>query len=1201
MSLKKCLMSLVFMIAICVLAFACAETLTLPEDLQEIGPEAFANVHADYVAFPYGLTSIDETAFQDATFIGVGEPGIYAQSWCEAHGYEYQPYQTDPQWFTTTTLNNGTLSISKYTGTDENVYIPASIDGVAVTQIGTAAFMTNKNIHVVYIPEGVTTIGGSAFERCSGLERISLPEGLTKISGFAFSDCSSLTEIELPDSVATIEGGAFGKSTALTTVRLPAGLTSTPRGYSTNGPFNSSATITKVIFPEGMTSLPASVCDGMPALKEVVFPTTLTEIQSGAFRSCGLETVDIPAGVTTIGSSAFEYCRSLREVSLPEGLTEIGGFAFSDCSSLTEIELPDSVTTIVGGAFGKSTALTTVRLPAGLTSTPRGSSTNGPFNGSATITKVIFPEGMTSLPATVCWGMQALTTIVWPEAPETIGDGAFAYCDSLTEVNIPVSVITLGGFAFKDCQALASVSFPAGLTEVGGECFRGCESLERLDLPDSVEFIGGGAFRGCVSLEYFHYPLNFERTNSYGDTGLSTEKCNTILYGCSSLKSITVPEGVTKIPYRTFMNATALEQVRLPYSLREIETWAFRACPALRKVYVPSSVDTLGTGVFVDNSDLVVWCEYESTVLQYCMDNDTDYYYLSPDGLVVPRGSVYQGEGGVYGFARTGCSRQSLPLTSIVATLYNQDGSVRVQKTVEPGVNDYHLGGEINSAIDISGLPLGSYRLTLSASTDWSEEEWADVSFEVIEKVVCFTWRELGINPSYVMQNGSFHVQGEVISNFEITKLELRFTNETSGKVSLYESVLATPTNDIRFRSFSIDASDLDAGVNTVEVLATADGCREVVHTFFLVVNDGSIVDSAMRQAVVEYCADPDRYSFVQYSRMLQSYESSMNFGDMVQMALSDYTNRTRMYLYDCIRGEDKSTYQVELFEADIAGLIQEMYSSGTIPSFDAPDFLDELKDIASGAGAGVKMEKAKVKEIRDAVKDQTSYQFINATEAIESYDKMLAVFDVINGIDEGIEYTNVFLNSYCELMTDHTRDLAILEYIASANYGNREYLQALTNLKKRYLSSFDASMDVLTKKLRDEIIKYGTKKLESTIFEAAGPSANFVYKLTKISADKLLEVTGVTGAGKTKQEFYTRFSSQQALAEAYSDAVTAVNGANGNPSDEQIHTLQAVFLAYRTATARTFETIASLGGADAEHWSRHANDIRNRTMPGVN
>ena len=61
-------------------------------------------------------------------------------------------------------------------------------------------------------------------------------------------------------------------------------------------------------------------------------------IDYSAFEGCiGLTSLDIPSGVTEIGSSAFEGCSGLTSLDIPSGVTEIGRSAFSGCSGLTSI------------------------------------------------------------------------------------------------------------------------------------------------------------------------------------------------------------------------------------------------------------------------------------------------------------------------------------------------------------------------------------------------------------------------------------------------------------------------------------------------------------------------------------------------------------------------------------------------------------------------------------------------------------------------------------------------------------------------------------------------------------------------------------------------------------------------------------------------------------------------------------------------
>ena len=66
--------------------------------------------------------------------------------------------------------DDGTVTITRYSGTDTDIVIPKSIDG-----------------------KMVTSIGWSAFLGCSDLTSITIPEGVTSIESFAFYDCDDLT------------------------------------------------------------------------------------------------------------------------------------------------------------------------------------------------------------------------------------------------------------------------------------------------------------------------------------------------------------------------------------------------------------------------------------------------------------------------------------------------------------------------------------------------------------------------------------------------------------------------------------------------------------------------------------------------------------------------------------------------------------------------------------------------------------------------------------------------------------------------------------------------------------------------------------------------------------------------------------------------------------------------------------------------
>jgi len=66
---------------------------------------------------------------------------------------------------------------------------------------------------------------------------------------------------------------------------------------------------------------------------------------------------------------------------------------------------------------------------------------------------------------------------------------------------------------------------------------------------------------------------------------------------CRSLKSIIIPEGVTKIKEGTFHGCTSMESIVIPDSVTEIGDYAFYGCSSLKKVSLPKKVD-LGYDVF---------------------------------------------------------------------------------------------------------------------------------------------------------------------------------------------------------------------------------------------------------------------------------------------------------------------------------------------------------------------------------------------------------------------------------------------------------------------------------------------------------------------------------------------------------------------------------------------------------------------------
>ena len=92
-------------------------------------------------------------------------------------------------------LQGADVTIVKYTGEDEEIFIPASLDGNKVTAIGSQAFQMNPDVVSIEVPDGVTKIGDHAFAIDIGLETITLPATVTEIGEKAFEQCTKLKTV----------------------------------------------------------------------------------------------------------------------------------------------------------------------------------------------------------------------------------------------------------------------------------------------------------------------------------------------------------------------------------------------------------------------------------------------------------------------------------------------------------------------------------------------------------------------------------------------------------------------------------------------------------------------------------------------------------------------------------------------------------------------------------------------------------------------------------------------------------------------------------------------------------------------------------------------------------------------------------------------------------------------------------------------
>jgi hypothetical protein len=425
------------------------------------------------------------------------------------------------------------------------------------------------------------------------------------------------------------------------------------------------------------------------------------------------ETADIPAGINSIGTSAFCDCESLTAINIPAGVTAIGDTAFSGCKSLTTINIPAGVVSIGRGAFCDCENLVDISIPDGVTSIGKYA-----FCGCKSLASITIPHSVTAIGSITFFGCESLTAIDIPAGITSIGNVAFNGCKSLAAINIPVSVTSIGIRAFCNCESLAAINIPAGVTSIGGDAFLGCENLGSITVetenprftdvegvlfdkienrilcypagkkdtcyivPASVTIIEGMVFYGCTSLVAIIIPAS---VISIGDLAFyDCENLSTITVEEKNLRfagvggvlfdkignrilcypagkkdiSYTIPAGVTTIEDRTFSGCKNLAVITIPAGVTVIKGHAFSGCENLSTISVEEKNPRF------TSIDGVLFDIIEKRILRYPTGKKETSYTI-PAGIT-----------SIWHDAFDGCNTLKTVYISRVVSILNEKGSI---------------------------------------------------------------------------------------------------------------------------------------------------------------------------------------------------------------------------------------------------------------------------------------------------------------------------------------------------------------------------------------------------------------------------------------------------------------------------------------------------------------------------------------------
>lgn len=268
-----------------------------------------------------------------------------------------------------------------------------------------------------------------------------------------------------------------------------------------------------------------------------------------------IETLILPARITSIGANAFNGCTALKTATMPGVTTISGAQAFTGCSSLSTVECPN------------------LKYINGY----------GTFNGCTSLVELKVSADMTAFSSDTFRSCTSFTTLYTNDATKVAG-----------HVQLPPGVTSLGNYSFY--QTKITHVFAPGvrtLNSGNGYVFGGCTLLQEVHLPSVTSIAAPSAFNGATALQTVEI-----------SSGLSGTIANSAFSGCTSLESVyqrgnepveglvDLPAGVTKLEWASFQNCKAIEHLVAP-GVVDVQNRAFTSCTALRTVRLSPSLSVL--------------------------------------------------------------------------------------------------------------------------------------------------------------------------------------------------------------------------------------------------------------------------------------------------------------------------------------------------------------------------------------------------------------------------------------------------------------------------------------------------------------------------------------------------------------------------------------------------------------------------------
>lgn len=464
-------------------------SITLPEALTHIGYGAFHTCTSILTLnLPNSIQTIDQYAFQymtgslvfaqDSTIETIGERAFAYYSntsvtlpdsvlTISSNAFDSSSIQTLTVSDNLTRIGANALPSTwlnskpdgfVYVGKVLYTYKGALPEGNAITipdntiAIASNAFKSQSLLTSVTIPEGVRVIGSEAFAACGQLTSVTFPDSLQYIDQSAFNGCSKLMVVELGDQITQIGNDAFSGCIRLQQFYLTK---TAAMGVPTN----------LRTAEWGSDNLTIYVPNGSEAVYKSVWTGDASKIHP-------ISIID-SNGYAIANNQLIQYTGSQTELIVPEGVTSLRNFAFK-WLELDSILLPASLTTLGFQSFTETTGTVSFASESSLTTIPSNAFNN--FKG----TSIILPNSVETISEAAFANCINLVEFIVPNQVTSIGSNAFLNGVNLENITLSSSLLTIGNYAFDSCSKLTTITIPASVLSIGDYAFQRCSDLVEL-------------------------------------------------------------------------------------------------------------------------------------------------------------------------------------------------------------------------------------------------------------------------------------------------------------------------------------------------------------------------------------------------------------------------------------------------------------------------------------------------------------------------------------------------------------------------------------------------------------------------------------------------------------------------------------------------------------------------------------------------